>query len=438
MRSVLTAGLLGAASALVIASSPLAAQDVAITNATIAIGDGTEPVENGTVVIRAGTVVAAGAGVAAPADVPTMDAGGAWVTPGLFATVSTLGIWDVSAVSESNDQRASGSPFSAALDTAAIVNPNSQHILIGRSAGVTRAATATLPSASIFSGQGAIIDLDGDTTPVMREKAFQMVVLGEAGGRIAGGSRAAAFALFHAALREAAALGTGMPRTPEIAQDGEVMLSRFDAEALRSVVSGEQKLYVWVERASDIRSVLSLRDEFANLDLVLVGASEGWMVANEIAAAGVPVIADSLDDLPSSFEQLAATQSNIGRMVDAGVKVAINSAGLNHSHRLSQYAGNLVALNKVPGASGLTWGEAFASISSVPAAISGYEGRAGVLKPGALGDVVVWDGDPLEVTSVPTQVYIGGVKQSLDSHQSRLRDRYRDLDESALPKAYDW
>ncbi|MEQ8771734.1 MAG: amidohydrolase family protein, partial [Erythrobacter sp.] len=115
-----------------------------------------------------------------------------------------------------------------------------------------------------------------------------------------------------------------------------------------------------------------------------------------------------------------------------------NAASMENPRRLPQYAGNLVALTRVPGASGLSWGQAFAAISSIPAEISGLGGRAGVLAPGALGDIVIWDGDPLEVTSVPTRVFIEGVEQPMDSHQSRLRERYRDLDESELPKAYDW
>jgi imidazolonepropionase-like amidohydrolase len=452
-----------AASTLALCGAPVAAQDLVIINATVALGDGSEPIENGTVVVRGGRVVAAGTPAVlstTSASVEVIDANGAWVTPGLFATVSTLGIWDVGAVSESNDQRASDAPFGAALDTAPIVNPNAQHIAISRAAGVTRAATTTLPSASIFGGQGAIIDLDGDASPVMRPRAFQMVALGEYGARIAGGSRAATHALLRNALREAGSFGdaaripgTGSRRDVRTGDDmvidsrmvgedtersGDALLTRFDAAALVPVLRGEQPLYVWVERASDILSVLSLRSEFPDLDLVLVGVSEGWLVADEIAASGVPVIADSLDDLPERFEQLAATQSNVGRMVDAGVTVALNATGLRHNHRISQYAGNLVALNQVPGATGLTWGEAFATISSIPAAISGYEGQLGVLSEGAVGDVVIWDGDPLEPSSVPTRVFIGGVEQSLASHQSRLRDRYRDLDESDLPKAYDW
>lgn len=451
-----------AASALALTASPALAQDVIIFNATLALGDGSEPIEDGMVVVDDGEVVYAGP--AQPnrtfAADNAIDAQDAWVTPGLFATLTNLGLWDVGAVSESNDTSAGNSPFGAALDVAPIVNPTSQHVLISRSAGITRAATATMPSGSIFGGQGSIIDLDQDGNPVMRPRAFQVVTLGERGGRIAGGSRASTHTLFRNALREAGSFGdaaripsagesppdirTGddLPIDPRLAgrdteRAGDALLTRFDAAALVPVVRGEQDLYVMVDRAADIRATLALREEFPNLRMVLVGAGEGWLVADEIAASGVPVIADALDDLPESFEVLAATQSNIGRMMRAGVPVAISANSGTNPRNMPQAAGNLVALSKVPGAAGLSWGQALAAITSVPAAISGYEGRAGVLAPGAMGDLVIWDGDPLEVGSVPTKVWIGGVEQSLENHQSRLRTRYRDLDESDLPKAYD-
>ena len=196
-----------------------------------------------------------------------------------------------------------------------------------------------------------------------------------------------------------------------------------------------------VERASDIREILQLRRDFPNLDLVLLGVSEGWLVADDIAAAGVPVIADPLDDLPTGFDQIAATQSNIGRMQKAGVKVAIGrmeGGTAEQPRNARQYAGNLVALTRVPGADGLSWGQALATITSIPAAISGFGGQLGTLAPGAIADVVMWDGDPLEVGSVPVAVFIDGVRQPVENHQTRLRERYRDLDESDLPKAYDW
>ncbi|RJY09499.1 amidohydrolase family protein [Aurantiacibacter aquimixticola] len=439
-------------------ASPLAAQDIAITGATIATGDGSEPIENATVVVRSGRVVAAGANVAVPAGMETLDGSGTWVTPGLFASLTELGIYDVQAVSESNDVGASGSPFSAALDVSPIINPNSQDIGYSRAGGVTRASVTPRADASIFAGQGAIIDTGADYDAVIRPRAFQVVEMGERGARLAGGSRTSAHALLRNALREAGSYGddarltgrsarnpsrTGddLPLDPRLTgraeRDGDVLLTRFDAAALVPVVTGEQRLYVKVERASDILSTLALREEFPSLDMVLVGATEGWMVANEIAASDVPVIAAALRDLPASFEQLAATQSNVGRMVDAGVDVAIgvyDSSG-DHPRGLPQQAGNLVALNQVTGATGLSWGEAFAAISSVPARVAGLE-NAGVLSAGAHGDLVVWDGDPLETSSAPIRVFIDGVEQPLDNHQTRLRDRYRTLDESQLPAAY--
>ncbi|MEH6722490.1 MAG: amidohydrolase family protein [Qipengyuania sp.] len=422
------------ASAAIAVAAPAAAQSFVVTNATVASGDGSEPIESGYVVVENGKVSAIGSGTPA-SNLPAIDANGAWVTPGIFATLTSLGLWDVGAVSESNDTRAGGAPFSAALDVAPVINPSSQHILVHRASGITRAATVTLPSSSIFGGQGAVIDLDADPDAVTQARAFQVVALGEYGGRIAGGSRVATHTLLRAALREASANRTAT--SADIRSD-EVLLTRFDAAALAPVVRGEQPLYVYVERASDIRSTLALKSEFPRLDLVLVGASEGWLVAREIAAAGVPVIADGLDDLPANFEELAATQSNIGRMVKAGVKVALNAAAMENPRNLNQYAGNLVALTRMPGADGLSWGQAFAAITSVPASISGMGGKAGVLAPGAMGDLVIWDGDPLQVGSMPVKVYIDGVEQPLDNHQSRLKERYRDLDESDLPKGYDW
>jgi imidazolonepropionase-like amidohydrolase len=219
-----------------------------------------------------------------------------------------------------------------------------------------------------------------------------------------------------------------------------VLLTRFDAAALVPVLTGRQLLLVHVERASDILQVLGLKREFPQLRLVLVGATEGWTVAREIAAAGVPVIANALEDLPSSFEQLAATQSNVGRMRRAGVKLGIGMLGDNEGHQVrlsTQYAGNLVALGKVPGATGLSWGEALAAITSGPAEALGMGGEIGSLRAGRRADVVIWDGDPLNTSSLPQMVMIDGVQQSLENRQTKLRDRYINPTEGSLPNAYD-
>lgn len=433
MKRFLIGAALGAA---LLAPFPAQAQDFAITNATVATGDGSEPIKGGTVLVRGGKIVAAGAGVAVPAGTETIDGTGKWVTPGLFSAVTDLGLWDVGAVDESNDLSADEARFNAALDVVPALNPSSQHIAVSREGGITRASVAPYNGASIFAGQGAVIDLGDDPAMVMKPRAFQFVQLGEGGAKLAGGSRVSAYSELRNALREAKDL-TAAPAGADRRSDA--MLTRADAAALGTVLDGSQALYVHVERAADIRSVLALRSEFPKLDLVLVGASEGWLVAAEIAAAGVPVVTVPLTDLPEAYESLASTQSNVGRMKKAGVQVAIGwFMQMNQPRYAPQQAGNLVALSRMPGATGLTWGEAFAAITSVPAAISGFAGKAGVLAPGAVGDVVIWDGDPLELSSAPLSVYIDGKLQPLDNHQSRLKERYKDLDRTYLPKAYDW
>ena len=457
IRAALVAMLLGAA--------PVGAQTIAITGGTVAKGDGSEP-SAGTVVIRNGRIVAAGAGGRVPAGATIIDATGKWVTPGIVAGFSRLGLSEVDlGGGGSNDTEAGSGPFSAAIDVAPAINPLASTIGVNRADGVTRAIVAPSAAKSIFAGQGAVIDTGADMNPITAARRFQFVELGETGAAKAGGSRASAHVLFRNALREASELrryaspiaGTGGdepderdrplvrdPNESRITGPGarrseDVLLTRFDAAALVPVLQGRQHLLVHVERASDILQVIRLKREFPSLKLVLVGASEGWTVADRIAAAGIPVIASPVNDLPASFEQLAATQSNVGRMRAAGVRVSIGTIEDDDSRNLfyeRQYAGNLVALGNVPGATGVSWGEALAMITSRPAEAVGLGGQIGSLLPGRRGDVVIWSGDPLEGSSAAEMVYIDGVLQPLDNHQTRLRARYRYLPRRDLPEGY--
>ena len=418
-------------------TTPLAAQTVAITHAKLVIGDGSAPVDDGTVVIAGGRVTAAGRGVAVPAGAKVIDAEGKWVSPGLVAGFTRMGVVEVDGVRETNDAGAGQSDFSAALDISLAVNPRATPIAVSRAEGITRAVVAPDTGKTIFGGQGAIIDLGADPQAVMAPRAFQFVEFGESAAATAGGSRPAAFAMFRNALLEAKAF-VGKPQTGGRVTDG--MLTKLDAAALAPMVAGRVPMLVHVERAADIVQVLDLTREFPALKLVLVGATEAWMVAPQIAAAKVPVLASALADLPSSFEALAATQSNIGRLAAEGVTVGIgmiNDDEARQARLIKQYAGNLVALTRVPGASGLDWGHAFATISSGPARALGLDGEIGSLRAGRRGDVVIWDGDPLELSSAPLLVMIDGVEQPLATRPTKLRDRYAVPQEGALPKAYE-
>ncbi len=414
-------------------STSALAQTTVITGGTVVIGDGSAPIERGTVVFSGSRVVAVGRNIIVPKGTTIIDASGKWVTPGIVAGFSRIGLAGVDAVDASNDSVANTSPFNASLDIASAVNPDVAAIAVNRAAGVTRAVISPDAGNAIFGGQGAVIDTGADPDPITRAKAFQFVEFGEAGARLAGGSRPALFAAFRNALTEARDVQMGRLRE-------DSLLKRADAMALVAVVTGQTKLLVHVESATDILAVLGLKREYPALDLVLVGVTEGWRVASQIAAAKVPVIASAVNDLPSSFEQIAATQSNVGRMKAAGVLVAIGMIDDNDTRQAmhaAQYAGNLVALTRVPGATGLNWNDAFAAITSKPAQVMGMGADIGSLATGKRADVVIWDGDPLEGTTGVEAVWIDGVKQPLETRQTRLRARYATPKEGPLPKAFD-
>jgi imidazolonepropionase-like amidohydrolase len=184
---------------------------------------------------------------------------------------------------------------------------------------------------------------------------------------------------------------------------------------------------VAVDRAADLRTALALRREFP-LRLILAGAAEGWMVAHELAQAGVAVLVNPMTNLPERFEALGATLENAARLAAAGVTVAFMTGDAHNARNLKQGAGNAVAY-------GLPWDAALRAMTVVPAQIWGLADRLGSLEPGKEADVVVWDGDPLEVTTFADHVLIGGVEMPMTTRQTLLRDRYRRLD-GELPPAY--
>lgn len=412
---------------------PLAAQTISIVNARISVGDGSPPIANGMVLIRDGRIVSAGAGGTPSGEV--IDAQGRWVTPGIVAGLTQLGLVEVGAIGADNDSGADKSPFSAAIDVAPAINSAASSFAITRARGVTRAFVAPDASTDIFAGQGALIDTSNGPNVVTRPRAFQYVELGEDGTNRSGGSRGATHAWFRNAMMEA----RDYARNPSGYDGGrgtDELLMRADVAALVPVLEGRVPLLVHVNRAADILQVLALRTEFPDLKLVLVDAQEGWLVADRIAAANVPVISSALSDLPSAFESLGATQSNIGRLQRAGVRVALGEIGAQ-PRNTKQSAGNLVALQKLPGAAGLSWDDALAAATSGPAEAMGMGADFGSLRPGRRADVVIWDGDPLEIDTAPVLIWIDGQRQTLETRQTKLRDRYRAPQEGALPKAYE-
>ena len=411
--------------ATLLASAPAAfAQQVAITGARVVTNTTQGVIENGTVVINNGRVVSIGTG-AAPAGATVVDAKGKWVTPGLFAAFSRVGLAEIPSEDPANDISAGGSKFQASLHAADSFNPDDTAIDVSRIEGFTRAAIVGAPGDGLFGGYAAIVDFTGAFNSIDTREAFMLAELGEGGASAAGGSRAAAWHWLLTAIDDAKAY----PRGFEDDGEGDLLI-RKEAVALKPVVEGRVPLMVEVHRAADILQLLTLRQREPRIKLIILGATEGWRVADQIAAANVAVIVNPLANLPDRFEILAATLENAGRLSAAGVTVAIADPGqASHNTRLiQQLAGNAVA-------NGMEWDAAFKAITSVPATMYG-RADLGVLRAGATADVVIWDGDPLELMSSPDAVYIDGVATPMESRQTKLRDRYMTLTEDK-PQAYE-
>jgi len=405
-------------------SMSAAAQDLLITNATIVIQGGTSPDTD--VLIQNGRITEIGTDLTAPAGIAVHDGAGQWVSPGLFAPYSSLGLVEISGEDSTNDTRAEEAETSVSELAVDSYNPRSSHVAIARRRGVTQAViTGTTSGHSIFAGTGLIADTSGDFDSVIQEKAFVHVALGETGANRAGGSRSAALAQLRGALSDARNYRTryGGP------EDGDV-LSRQDASALSAAARGDIPLLIAANRASDLMGVMRLKRDMPMLDIIVVGASEGWMVADELAQAKIKVIVDPVLNLPGSFESLAASYDNVLILDTAAVDYAIanlTSLGVTKTQGLAQHAGNAVG-------NGLDWDKAFAAISETPARWFGI--RPSRVQTGPLDDLIIWDGDPLQATSAPIKLWIDGEEQSLESRQSLLRERYNPTSTDKRPHKY--
>lgn len=439
--------LAGAVAALAL-TGPAPAQDVAITGGQVLTG--TSVIENGTVVIRNGKVVSVGTG-AAPAGLRVIDARGKVVTPGFVAVDSGLGGTEVGSVRGSNDLANRANTLTAAFDLSYGLDPWSFTLPVARLGGVTRAVVTPQHGGSggghshddsdfagagaggfqtpgLFAGQAAVIKLGGADI-LVKPRVAMVAPFGEAGKAVAGGARGAEFVLFKETLAEVRTYARNKAAY-ERADMRALSLSRADMEALIPVAEGRMPLIVTVNRASDIQQVLRLARE-EGIKIILDGAVEGWLVADEIAAAKVPVILHPTTNLPSNFEMRAARMQNAAALNAAGVVIALKgNEGSAHRARDIRYnAGNAVS-------HGLPFAAAIQAITVNPARIFGFDGQFGELKAGAAGDVVVWSGDPLEPLSQPSAVLIDGVEQPLQARNLLLRDRYRTGGEGAMPPAY--
>jgi imidazolonepropionase-like amidohydrolase len=407
--------------ALLVALAPQAsAQCVAVTGGAVHAPNGV--VESGTVLMTDGVIHEVGEDVQVPADCQTIDASGAIVTAGLIHPQSVLGLVEVGLESASVDLKPDGphDPVHPSFEAHRGYNPDAVAIPVSRIAGVTSAVV--VPKGGTFSGWSAWVDLAGESQAqtVKRPRLAQNLRLGAREGA-RGTALHRAIQLFEEARDYAKHRADWMKN-----KHRAFRFPVAELEAVLPVLAREVPLVVHADRASDIEAALRLGERYG-IRLILVGATEAWRHAEQLATQKVPVILDPITNAPESFDRLFARADAAAILARAGVSLVLTTSDFtsHNLRKLAQAAGNAVR-------AGLPYADALAAITHNAADAFGMT-KHGRLAPGAVGNVVVWSGDPLELSSSPKHVFIHGVSVPLISRQTRLRDRYRTLPGTPAP-----
>jgi hypothetical protein len=373
--------------------------------------------ENTDIFISGGEIQRIGKDLPVPQDdVFVFNAEGKPVTPGFFAGITSIGITEVSAVEESSDASLALKEMRPEFDVVPAYNPNSSLVPVTRIEGFSFTLLGAGAKGSIFGGQGQMVALDGGYQSFMGSPVL-FINVGRDASSLSGGSRAAQWMLLNQAMQEA--------DSPPASTDTS-LLTRAGRGTLSAYANGGKVVFN-VDRASDILETLRFARRY-DLDVVISGGTEAWMVAKQLAEAKVPVLLDPLVNLPGNFDGLGARLDNAAILEAAGVTVAINGGNSHNARKQRQMAGNAVSY-------GLPHEAGIAALTSNPALIFGVSEQQGSIGEKQAANVVLWSGDPLEVTSAAEVVVINGKLIPMESRQTKLRDRY--LPENPdMPRAY--
>lgn len=388
-----------------------------VTNAKIALGDGTV-LDDASLRIEKGRFVEVRSGViAARGDIPVIDAGGKLITPGLIAADTQLGLVEIGLEGSTHDD-ARGGPdaIKSGYEPSMAINADSSLLAVQAIEGVTTAAVS--PVGGLLSGQVAWIDLlPGRHGELV---AADAVALAANLGQSYQGSRAASLAELRRAFEDAAWYRLNQ-KNYDRGQARELAAHPMDLRALWPVLDRQVPLVVRAHRASDLLALIELAEEL-DIRVSIVGAAEGWKVADALAEAKIRVVVQPTHNLPSSFDTLGARLDNAALLAAAGVEVGIATFDSHNARNMTQEAGIAVA-------NGLDPKLALSALTLRVAAAYGMDKDYGSIAVGKVASFVIWDGDdPLELSCWPTQVYVRGEAIEMKSRQTELRERYRELD----------
>lgn len=399
---------------LIIFANSIGAEEVLITNANIYDGKSDDPfisniyIKNGKIKNISNNLF----------DVEyVIDASGMIITPGFIASDTEIGIVEIGALSVTRDDRPS--IYNIGFSVFDAFNPNSTLIPWNRANGITSAITLPKYSSSPIGGLGSFFDLDSNLNI---SGIKDMVMVGRVGGS-SSGSRAETFALIEDLLDLAFSIDSRVIKSnaeiikfmSEMPLVSHLDLQIRDIQALYKLANTDLPLIIEANRASDILKLIDLKNKY-NLNLVIMGAQEATLVIEQLKDSDIPLIVNPINNIPNSFDELASNINASARLEDAGITLMFNAPRDHNYHLIRQGAGVAVA-------NGMSYSGAIKALSSNVSKTFKL-GSKGLIEEGASADLMIWDADPLEPSSMPIKVFINGVDSDLTTRSSRLRDRY--------------
>lgn len=414
------------------AALPLSAQ---VAGGTLVIRGGTvhtlagPPLERATILVRDGRIAGVGGDAGIPSGAPVIDATGLQVYPGFFDAITRLGLTEIGQVDVTNDMLELGE-FNPHLDAATAIHPASEHIPVARANGITHTASAPNARPGGIGGQASLINLDGWTIEEMLIRRSVGVVmswpsLGGGGGFGFGGFGGFQQRSFRERQRQyqerVARLEEWLDearRYDEAVRAGRPVPRDLKLETMAKVVRKELPLLVTANDQRDIRNAVEFAGKHA-LRIVILGGREAWKERALLAEKGIPVILGPTQTLPSGQDEGYDEQyAQPGMLHEAGVKFAISTFNSSDSRTLPYEAGTAVPY-------GLPRDEALRAITIYPAEILGVADQLGTIETGKLANLVITDGDPLDIRTQVRHVIINGYDVGLGNRHSDLYEKYR-------------
>ena len=402
-------------------ASQVHAESIAITNATVYTVTEQGVLSQATVMVDDGKISAVYSKDDLPASLSAdiiIDAKERILTPGFIASGNLLGLVEVGSVATTRDS--ADKKADVTFDASLAFNPKSTLIPYARKGGITTSLVMPYGGENVITGQSFVVNLSGSFDSVMSQQNAVIVSL----GANKKGSRAIKLQTLSNQLEDAKK-ALVKAETAQAVDEKEDKTPSREAQAINALLSGDKPLIAYADRATDILALLSLKQRF-NLNLVLAGASDAVLVSDEIANANVVVMMSAINNLPSSFDSLHNSLTNVAQLTKAGVKVIISNSGESYNINQLRFDAGIAVAN------GVAKTTALAAITANVA--DSFNLNTGRIAVGKNADIVLWSGDPFEISTKVDAMWINGQAMSLKSRQDALRDRY--ISATELPRAY--